>query len=47
MTGSDFNFDGLSRVLAVVLGVLCIMFPLGVWKLVELLMAVWQHVHWE
>lgn len=43
MTGTDFSpigaFGGLLLISAVVLA------PLGVWKLVEIIIWLWQHVH--
>lgn len=46
MTGSDFNAvrGAWGCILLVLLGSLLV-FPLGIWKLVEILFWLWHHIH--
>lgn len=44
MTGSDFRgmFDGLAAIFAFLV-IVCV--PLSIWKLIDIIIWIWNHVH--
>ena len=45
MSGLGEAFRAVERLIALLVLLVVIFVPLGVWKLVELVLLVWRHIH--